>query len=375
MIQAQPRRRPLLGRVATAAVLLGLGLGLTGCPVAPTARYSRQQAQASLKKLGAPGLVLGEFTLTKVLDGDTIRVDGLESSLRLVGLDAEETFKNEHDRRGADTDFDEYLADKRKGKHPAKAATPLGEDAKTFAKEFFAGSLKVRIERDDPREIRDTYDRYLAYVFAEKNGTWVNYNVECVRAGMSPYFMKYGYSKRFHAEFVAAEAEARAAHRGIWDPTLQHYPDYDERMPWWKARAEFLARYARQVDADPDFIVLNHWDALKRIEDREGKEISLLALVGDIKLGDRGPTKVLLSLKRTSSFPLIFFDKDVFASSQVADWRGEFIVAKGVVTSYVNKYTKKKQLQLVIDRASQLTLSAVPGLEPPTSTAAASAAP
>ena len=56
-----------------------------------------------------------------------------------------------------------------------------------------------------PGEIRDRYDRYLAYVFAEIDGKWVNYNVECVRAGMSPYFMKYGYSQRFHADFVAEQ--------------------------------------------------------------------------------------------------------------------------------------------------------------------------
>ena len=83
----------------------------------------------------------------------------------------------------------------------------------------------------------------------------------------------------------------------------------------------------------------------------------------------------MLARKRTSSFPLIFFDKDVFASSQVADWRGEFIVAKGVVTSYVNKHTKKKQLQIVIERASQLVLSPIPGLEPPPTTTAMSATP
>ena len=359
-----PRRGLVLGALIAAVLAAQVA-----CTPAPTARYQRTQAQASLKKLGAPGLVLGEFTLTKVLDGDTVRVDGLDSSLRLVGLDSEETFKNEFDRRDADTDFDEYLSSKRKGKGPSKAATPMGDAAKDFAKKFFQGDVKVRVERDDPREIRDTFDRYLAYVFVERGGTWVNYNVECVRAGMSPYFMKYGYSRRFHAEFVAAEAEAKAAQRGIWSPVTQHYTDYDERRGWWVARAEFLARYQRQVDADPGFIVLNHWDAMKRIEDREGQEVTVLALVAEVRLGDRGPTKVMLARKRTSSFPLIFFDKDVFASSQVADWRGEFIVAKGVVTSYVNKHTKKKQLQIVIERASQLVLSPIPGLEPPTTTA------
>ena len=49
----------------------------------------------------------------------------------------------------------------------------------------------------------------MAYAFAEKNGVWVNYNIEAVRAGMTPYFSKYGFSRRFHKEFLAAEEEAK----------------------------------------------------------------------------------------------------------------------------------------------------------------------
>ncbi|MEZ4403313.1 MAG: thermonuclease family protein [Kofleriaceae bacterium] len=347
-------------------LVAALALTFVACQPPGAARYSRAQAQSSLKKLSAPGVVLGEFHLTKVVDGDTIRVDGLDSSLRLLGIDTEETFKNDADRRGAEGDFLAYLADKRHGgKHPVKAATPLGEDAKHFAMAFFGEHQKVRIERDIPQEIRDRYDRYLAYVFVEKGGRWVNYNVECVRAGMSPYFTKYGFSQRFHADFLAAEAEAKAAGIGIWDPTKQHYPDYAERAPWWNARGEFLARFQPQIDHDPDFIVLTHWDSMKKIEDRLGKEVAILATVGDVKLGDRGPTKVMLSRKQRGDFPLVFFDKDVFASSGIADWKGEFVVAKGVVTTYVNKYTKRKQFQIVVDRPGQIILSPIPGLTLP----------
>jgi endonuclease YncB( thermonuclease family) len=350
-------------RIVAAALALAL---VAGCPPAKGTRYQRKQAQASLEKLGTPGLTIGEFYLTKVTDGDTIRVDGLESALRLVGLDAEETFKNDHDRRAAETDFAAYLAAKRGGsKHPVKAASPLGEAAKEFAKEFFKGHTRVRLERDDARELRDRYDRYLAYVFAEKDGKWINYNVECVRAGMSPYFTKYGYSRRYHDDFVAAENEARAARRGIWDPSLPHYPDYDERKVWWDARGEFIARYQRQIDADPSFIVLTHWDSIRRLEERIGQEVSVLATVGDIRLGDRGPTKVALSRRMFGDFPLVFFDKDVFASSGIAAWKGEFVVVKGVVTVYQNKHTKRKQVQIVVDRPGQIVLSPIPGLRRP----------
>ena len=356
-----PRWLPRRLLLALAAALL-----VATCGPPQGARYQRQQAQASLKKLEAPGLVIGEFHLTKVTDGDTIRVDGLDSGLRLLGLDAEETFKNDRDRRAAETDFMAYLAAKRgKSQHPVKAATPLGDLATTWAKEFFRGHTKVRLERDDAREIRDRYDRYLAYVFVEKDGRWLNYNVECIRAGMSPYFTKYGYSRRFHDEMVAAEQEARAARRGIWDPSLPHYPDYDERKAWWDARGDFIARYQPQIDNDPSFIVLTHWDSMRRIEERLGQEVSILATVGEIRLGDRGPTRVSLSRKMFGDFPLIFFDKDVFASTGLMAWKGEFIVVKGVVSAYTNKHTRRKQLQIQVDRPGQIILSPIPGLVRP----------
>src|SRR5262249_48251468 len=76
-------------------------------------RDSRKAAQKSLLKLETPGLVFGEFRVTKVTDGDTIRVDGLDSSLRLLGVDTEETFKSEGDRRAFEAGWPQYMAMKR----------------------------------------------------------------------------------------------------------------------------------------------------------------------------------------------------------------------------------------------------------------------
>ena len=346
------------------AVAAAAALATCGAPDAE--RYSRHQAQASLGSLEQPGVSIGEFRLTKIVDGDTIRVDGLDSALRLIGMDTEETFKSEKDRRLFENGWDEYMKVKRgDSKHPVKAATPLGEDAKAFAKQFFDGATRVRLERDDAREIRDRYDRYLAYVLAEKDGVWKVYNVEAVRAGMSPYFTKYGYSRRYHDQFVAAEREAREAKRGIWDPTKMHYPDYDERRPWWTARAEFIAQFDRDAAGRDDHVNLTQFDALKRIEQRLGKEVTVLGTVGDVRYGDRGPTKVMLSRRMHGDFPIIFFDKDVLASTGLAGWKGEFVMVKGVVTEYENKHTHRKQLQIVVDRPGQVVLSKVPGLEVP----------
>lgn len=333
---------------------------------ADTRRYSRKQAQQALGAPDQPGLAIGEFPLTDVLDGDTIKVDGLDSSLRLVGIDTEETFKHKNDRLAADEGLEHYREAKRgTSARPVKMATPMGEQAKVFAKHFFDGVDRVKLERDHPAEIRDRYNRYLAYVLVRRNGTWLNYNVECVRAGMAPYFSKYGYSRRFHAQFVAAEAEARRAKRGIWAPDAPGYTDYEEREAWWGARARFVDEFRAASDGAPDHIDITHWDALQQLEARAGRRVVLLGIVGEVRSGASGPTRVLLSRRMGSDFPLIFFKEDVLAASGLATWKGEFVEITGVPTFYENKRTHDKQLQIVIDRASQVRLSPVPGLAVP----------
>lgn len=359
-----------------ATLTLGAVLAVVACHPSQTDRYSRKQAQKSLGRLETPGLVIGEFKVTKIVDGDTIHVDGLDSSLRLLGIDTEETFKNENDRRMFEAGWQQYTVAKRGGSpRPVKFATPLGEDAKHWAANFFEGSDKVRLERDHPAEIRDAYRRYLAYVFVNKNGTWVNYNVECVRAGMAPYFPKYGQSRRFHAEFVAAQEEAQKAKRGIWADGVMSYPDYPERLAWWNARGAFVTEFRTAGEGKENFIDISHWDATERLEQLVGKEVNVLGLVADVRIGEKGPTRVNLSRQQFSSFPLVFFDPDVFTQTGVMNWKGEYIWVTGVPTIYENPHTHKKQVQIVIDRAAQIRLSPVPGLQAPTTEIPASTAP
>jgi endonuclease YncB( thermonuclease family) len=362
MISSSRRR---LALVVMAAVLWPLG----ACHPAKSDRYSRKQAQKSLLKLETPGLVIGEFKVTKITDGDTIRVDGLDAALRLLGIDTEETFKSDGDRRMFEGGWQQYMTAKRgNSPRPAKYATPLGEDAKHWADEFFADADKVRLERDHPSEIRDRYQRYLAYVFALKKGTWLNYNVESVRAGMTPYFAKYGQSRRFHEDFVKAQAEARAAKRGIWASGVMAYPDYDERLAWWDARGAFVDKFRKEGEGKANYIDITHWDSTKRLTELLGKEVHVLGTVGDVRIGERGPTRVTLSRQQFSDFPLMFFDRDVFTQTGIAAWKGEYVWVTGIPTEYENRHNKKRQVQIVIDRASQIRLSPVPGLQIPTST-------
>jgi endonuclease YncB( thermonuclease family) len=349
------------------AIAIALATTLAACGSSKqTRRYDRKQAQQALNRLESPGLVIGEFALAShgVIDGDTLKVRGLDTSLRLLAIDTEETYKVKADQRASDSDFEQYMRDKRGDKsRPIKAATPLGEDAKKFGKKFFEGVTRVRLERDHAKEIRGRYGRYLAYAFAEKNGRWVNYNVEAVRAGMTPYFTKYGFSRRFHDEFVAAEKEAQAKKIGIWKPGCQCYHDYPQRARWWNARAEFILEFEREASTKQDHIVLTNWDALRNIEAKLGQEITVLGLVGDIRFGENGPSRALLSRQLFNDFPAVFFDKDVFLSSTITQYKGEFVAVTGVVNKYKNKYNNKEVLQLMVSLPSQVKGSRLPLLE------------
>jgi endonuclease YncB( thermonuclease family) len=311
-----------------------------------------------------PDLLLGVFPIKKVSDGDTLRVVGLDDSLRLIGLDTEETFKRAADRRAADADWPGFLRALRgAAPRPVKGPSPLGEEARRFAVRFFAGVDQVRLERDHPAERRDSYGRHLAYALVRQDGRWVNYNVEAVRAGMSPYFTKYGHATRYHREMLAAEHEARAAGRGIWDPDLRHYTDYEERRAWWNARGTFIEAFRSR--ADERHIVLWHDGALDQLRARLGSEVEVLAISKDMRDSGRGPTRVLLATSGRGALPLIFFDPDVLTRSRLPGAIGEPLVVRGVVTEYRHRRSGDREIQILVRDPAQITLAPVPGPAPP----------
>jgi endonuclease YncB( thermonuclease family) len=310
------------------------------------------------------GVDMGRFALSPgaVVDGDTIKVEGLDASLRLLALDTEETFKSEADRRAYEVGWEEYLREKKsKTEKPVKVATPTGEAAKEFGKEFFRGALEVRLERDSPRDLRGRFGRFLVYVFVQRNDEWINYNLEVVRAGLSPYFTKYGYSRRFHADFVEAQAEARSAARGIWSPGTEHYEDYERRLVWWTARAETIAGFERDGAGRDDFIMLTHWDAPRRLEAHVGDEVTVLATVGEITRRDHGPSVVDLSRRLFEDFPLVFWDPLLIEECSLDEYAGEYVRVRGVVRRH--RFSDGgSQLQMEIVDAGQIQL---PDYRPP----------
>ncbi|MCK4788590.1 MAG: thermonuclease family protein [Desulfobacteraceae bacterium] len=184
------------------------------------------------------GTTIKDLNLTKVVDGDTVKVeiDGKEESLRLCCLDTEES------RAGG-----------------SKPVTKAGKLASKWAKEYFGVNedgfptdpvtVDIEFDTSDPvqvclRKHRGNYDRLLCYVH---NGG-ENYNISVVKEGWSPYFVKYGRSRLYHSEFLAAEADAQSKGVAIWNLETNaggKKRDYDQLISWWHLRDSVVQDYRK----------------------------------------------------------------------------------------------------------------------------------
>lgn len=138
-------------------------------------------------------LLAGQHKVIRVVDGDTIVVNyhGKREKVRLLCVNTPESV------------------------HPDKRRnTPMGKVASIYTGNRLAGKY-VDLEFEGKR--RGHYGRLLAYVFIDGE----NFNVELVRQGLSPYYTKYGLSRKYDQEFREAERYARKHGVNIWgDPDL-----------------------------------------------------------------------------------------------------------------------------------------------------------
>ena len=135
----------------------------------------------------------GEYKVIRVVDGDTIVVNykGKPEKVRLLRVNTAESV------------------------HPDKKQNiPMGKVASDYTKKRLKRKY-VDLEFEGP--IRGRYGRLLAYIIVDG----VNFNLELVRRGLSPYYIKYGLSQKYDKEFREAERYARAQQLNIWgDPAL-----------------------------------------------------------------------------------------------------------------------------------------------------------
>ena len=254
---------------------------------------SAQETGSSVS--GDSDYVIGVYTDFRVVDGDTFHIKDLDRGVRFLFIDTEEVPRGDNamaDLQHLRENWPQPYYDRRGDKRfPVKMASPFGWESSEWAKQWFSDVDSIRLERDSDANVYGYFGRWLALVFARKQGTWVLYNLECVRMGHSPYYGKYGFSERFHDAFRAAEKEARDGQRGIWNPSLQHYPDYDERLEWWSGRGEDISRYLEVCDAREDCYFLGRDGEFERLALATGKRVTVFGMVDWI--GDERPVQML----------------------------------------------------------------------------------
>lgn len=128
------------------------------------------------------------YLVTKVIDGDTIDVaiDGKKETVRLIGIDAPETFGSR------------------------KSLQCFGEQSSAFARNLLTGK-QVVLEKDETQGERDKYQRLLRYIFL--NGK--NINQFMIEEGYS-YEYTYQTPYKYQGAFKEAENQARESKRGLW---------------------------------------------------------------------------------------------------------------------------------------------------------------
>lgn len=288
-------------------------------------------------------LVIGNFKITKVTDGDTFKFEGLDKSARLLGIDTEETFKTED----AEQKTNEiaaywekfYLEQKGDSKFPVKTDSPLGFESWKWAEIFFTGVDSVRLEKEGDDRTVDIFGRYLVYLIAYKNGQEINYNVECVKQGYSPYFNKYGNSLRFHSEFVEAQNYAKENKLGIWDPEKKHYPDYEERLIWWNKRAAQLESYERKYSGNEDYFNIAGEKDFARLQENVGKEITVFGNIGDV-LTKKNPVILKIPHDKKNSFDIVVFEKDlnILNEIDIEVTKNYYAFFRGILEMYNGDY-------------------------------------
>jgi endonuclease YncB( thermonuclease family) len=308
---------------------------------------------------GADPLLIGTYEEFEVIDGDTFHIGGLTRGIRFLNIDTEETPKNEDAAEMvesiAETWPDFYFQRRGGGAFPVKSWSPFGYETAEWAREWFSSVDSVRLERDTPDERFGFFERYLAYVIAYRAGEEINYNVECVRMGYSPYFTKYGYSRRYHAEFLRAQEEAITAHRGIWNDSTLCYPDYQERLSWWNSRAGQIASFD-SLFSNGGAVFLGRDGAYEKLLEEEGDRVVVFATAGEA-MTDRFPYYIELPIKKDLS-AYLYFPEEASAVFGNVPWQRlaqRYFYAVGTVEE------KSGKIVIVIDDDGYV------GLDPPSS--------
>lgn len=174
-------------------LVVSLLIAVAGCAVADHATTSgeRDTRTSAAGPVPAKGPVSTGWTVSHVVDGDTVDVQRAQEELRirLIGIDTPEFF------------YDEGTAE------------CFARDASAFAEHALAGE-RVVLEYDNSQGRLDTYGRTLAYVWLDRAQVSL-FNLAVVAEGYGSEFT-FDDAYAWQRDFQAAEARAREQRLGLW---------------------------------------------------------------------------------------------------------------------------------------------------------------
>lgn len=185
------RSRGLLSAIALAlAALWPLGWSL-GCSISDQHEAPGDRSPAAAHDGGPdPSQEIGpNAKVERVVDGDTIEVevDGRRESVRLLGIDAPETVS------------------------PSKPVQCYGHEASAYLAHLLPAGIGVTLVRDV--ELRDQYDRLLAYVVRSDDLLFVN--LDLVEKGYATV-LSLEPNTYYESYFATAQSHAEADRTGLW---------------------------------------------------------------------------------------------------------------------------------------------------------------
>lgn len=158
-------------------LLVGIGVGFWMGKI----KYAQNKNIDSIS--GNEKTFVGDFKVSRVIDGDTIEIEGGER-VRYIGIDTPETVD------------------------PRKPVQCFGVEASNKNKELVAGKT-VRLEKDATD--RDKYKRLLRYVYVGDDFI----NLELVKQGFA-YSYSYPPDIKYQDQFLQAQQEAEKNKSGLW---------------------------------------------------------------------------------------------------------------------------------------------------------------
>ncbi len=173
-----------------ALVLLYFGLSSSDVKTLETLLSSSLTSTTTQIKSTLGDTTPKNLSVTKVVDGDTIKViiDGKTETIRLLGIDTPEVVD------------------------PRKPVQCFGKQASEKTKELLTGKLVV-LEADQTQGDRDKYGRMLRYIYLE-DGTFINEVL--IRQGYAHEYTYQSNPYTYQEQFREAEKEAREQKRGLW---------------------------------------------------------------------------------------------------------------------------------------------------------------